>query len=85
MMHLVYLLDFHLFGLQEWGFHLVNALLHAANTALLFLVAGLLVQTGLGRRPARRRLLTAPTNGARQAGDSAIPRQATKLGIWASN
>ncbi len=42
MMHLVYLLTFQLFGFQAWGFHLVNALLHAANTALLLLVAGLL-------------------------------------------
>ncbi len=51
MMHLVYLLDFHLFGLQAWGFHLVNALLHAANTALLFLVAGLLTRSGPDRGP----------------------------------
>lgn len=51
MMHLVYLVNFHLFGFQAWGFHLVNALLHAANTALLFIVAGLWVRAGPERVP----------------------------------
>ena len=51
MMHLVYLVNFQLFGFQAWGFHLVNALLHAANTALLFLVAGLWVRAGPERGP----------------------------------
>jgi len=35
---LSYLLDFQLFGLQPWGYHLTNVLLHAASTLLLFLV-----------------------------------------------
>ncbi len=51
MMHLVYLLNFHLFGLHAWGFHLVNALLHSANTVLLFLVAGLLTRKAPDRSP----------------------------------
>lgn len=51
MMHLIYLVNFQLFGFQAWGFHLVNALLHAANTALLFLVAALWVQAGPERGP----------------------------------
>src|SRR5581483_2666471 len=32
------MLDYQLFGLSAWGFHLTNVLLHAANAALLFLV-----------------------------------------------
>lgn len=51
VMHLVYLLDFHLFGLEAWGFHLVNALLHAANTVLVFLVGGLLLRKAPDRGP----------------------------------
>ena len=31
-------LDAQLFGMQPWGFHLTNLLLHIANTVLLFLV-----------------------------------------------
>lgn len=30
------MLDYQLFGLQPWGFHLTNLLLHVANTLLLF-------------------------------------------------
>jgi tetratricopeptide (TPR) repeat protein len=33
-----YLVDFQLYGLNPWGYHLTNILLHAANTILLFLV-----------------------------------------------
>ena len=44
-MHLVYLATFQLFGFRAAGFHLVNLLLHAANTALAFLVASRLVST----------------------------------------
>jgi tetratricopeptide (TPR) repeat protein len=31
-------LDYQLFGLRPWGFHLTSLLLHVANTALLFLI-----------------------------------------------
>ena len=33
-----YLLDFQLYGLRPWGYHLTNVLLHAANAIALFLV-----------------------------------------------
>jgi protein O-mannosyl-transferase len=33
-----YLLDFQLYGLRPWGYHLTNVLLHAATTIILFLV-----------------------------------------------
>ena len=35
---LSYLLDFQLHGLEPWGYHLTNVLLHAATTVVLFLV-----------------------------------------------
>jgi hypothetical protein len=35
---LSYLWDFQLFGLQPWGYHLTNILLHAASTTVLLLV-----------------------------------------------
>ncbi len=49
MMHLVYMLDYHVFGLESWGFHLVNILLHACVSVLVFLIAAKLVaETGKG-------------------------------------
>jgi hypothetical protein len=42
VMHLTYMVDYHLFGLQPWGFHLTNAILHTLNTALVFLIASAL-------------------------------------------
>jgi tetratricopeptide (TPR) repeat protein len=38
LMWLSHMLDCQIFGLNPWGHHLVNVLLHAANTALAFLV-----------------------------------------------
>ena len=35
---LSYLLDYQLYGLDPWGYHLTNVLLHAATAILLFLV-----------------------------------------------
>lgn len=35
---LSYLVDAEIFGMKAWGFHLVNVLLHALNSALVFLV-----------------------------------------------
>jgi tetratricopeptide (TPR) repeat protein len=42
MMHLIYMLNYHLFGLAPWGFHLVNILFHAFNSVLVFLLIRLL-------------------------------------------
>ena len=44
MMHLIYMVNYHIFGLKPWGFHLVNVLFHAANTVLVFLVASRLFE-----------------------------------------
>ena len=38
LMWLSHLLACQLFGLNPWGHHLINVLLHAANTALVFLL-----------------------------------------------
>ncbi|MFI5295249.1 MAG: tetratricopeptide repeat protein [Thermodesulfovibrionales bacterium] len=38
MMHIVYMLNYHLFGLKPWGFHLVNILFHFGASVLVFLV-----------------------------------------------
>lgn len=38
MTWLTHMLDYQVFGLKPWGFHLTNLSLHAANSVLLFLV-----------------------------------------------
>ncbi len=38
LMHIVYMLNYHLFGLKAWGFHLVNILIHCGVSVLVFLV-----------------------------------------------
>ncbi len=37
-MHVIYALEYQLFGLKPWGFHLVNLLLHAAVSVLVLLL-----------------------------------------------
>ena len=37
-MHIVYMLNYHVFGLSPWGFHLVNVLFHSGVTVLVFLI-----------------------------------------------
>jgi hypothetical protein len=36
MMSLVYMINYHIFGLKPWGFHLVNILFHAGVSVLVF-------------------------------------------------
>ncbi len=38
MMHLFYMVSYKFSGLETWGYHLVNILLHAINSALVFLL-----------------------------------------------
>ena len=42
-MHVIYMVTYHLFGLNAWGFHLVNLLFHAGNSVLVFLIAAKLL------------------------------------------
>jgi 4-amino-4-deoxy-L-arabinose transferase-like glycosyltransferase len=39
LMHVVYMINYHVFGLKPWGFHLVNILFHAANSVMVFIIA----------------------------------------------
>jgi hypothetical protein len=38
LMHVIYMLNYYVFGLTPWGFHLVNILFHVANTVLIFII-----------------------------------------------
>ncbi len=38
LMQIVYLVSYHLFGLQPWGYHLVNVLFHCGVAVLVFLM-----------------------------------------------
>lgn len=51
LMHVVYLIDHQIFGFHAWGFHLVNVILHALNTALVFFLTKRLT-AGSGAAPA---------------------------------
>lgn len=44
LMHIFYMIDYHLFGLNPRGFHLVNVLFHTANSLLIFFVASSLLR-----------------------------------------
>jgi Flp pilus assembly protein TadD len=38
LMHIVYMMNYHFFGLRAWGFHLVNIFFHCGVSVLVFLV-----------------------------------------------
>ena len=64
-MYIGFMLEYYLFGLDPRGFHLVNVLINALNTALFFLIALALWETILKRDaplpppcPARSRTLS---------------------------
>jgi protein O-mannosyl-transferase len=38
LMNVILMVDYHMFGLRPWGFHLINVILHAANSLLVFLL-----------------------------------------------
>ena len=38
LMHIVYMLNYHVFGLNPWGFHLLNILFHCGASVLVFLI-----------------------------------------------
>jgi len=48
---LTYFLDYFLYGLKPWGYHLTNVLLHAANSMMFYIFLVLLAkQSGVGSR-----------------------------------
>jgi tetratricopeptide (TPR) repeat protein len=38
LMHIVYMFNYHIFGLSPWGFHLVNIVLHCGVSVLVFVI-----------------------------------------------
>ena len=52
-------LDYAVWGLDPWGFHLTNNILHALNTAMVFILCVQLVKTGRPHREMRKALITA--------------------------
>jgi tetratricopeptide (TPR) repeat protein len=38
MMYLIYLVNYHIFGMKPWGFHLVNIIFHAGVSVLVFII-----------------------------------------------
>jgi tetratricopeptide (TPR) repeat protein len=42
IMYLIFMINYHIFGLNPWGFHLVNILFHAGNSILVFLILSML-------------------------------------------
>jgi len=43
--HLIFMFNYHVFGLKPWGFHLINILFHASVSALVFIIASKLLGT----------------------------------------
>jgi tetratricopeptide (TPR) repeat protein len=43
LMYVVYMFNYHLFGLKPWGFHLVNVLFHCGVSVLIFIIAAKLI------------------------------------------
>jgi hypothetical protein len=43
LVNIVYMLDYNIFGLTSWGFHLTNVILHTGVSVLVFLVTALLI------------------------------------------
>jgi tetratricopeptide (TPR) repeat protein len=44
LMHLIFMLNYYVFGLRPWGFHLVNILFHAGVSVLVFVIASRLLR-----------------------------------------
>ena len=47
LMHMIYMIDYHIFGLKPWGFHLTNIIFHAGVTVLVFIIASMLIKQSL--------------------------------------
>ena len=44
LMHLIFMLNYYIFGLRPWGFHLMNILCHAGASILVFVIASRLLR-----------------------------------------
>src|SRR3989338_389902 len=43
LMHMIYMIDYYIFGLKPWGFHLTNIIFHAGVSVLVFIIASMLI------------------------------------------
>src|SRR3989338_11160465 len=43
LMHMIYMIDYYIFGLKPWGFHLTNIIFHAGVSVLVFIIASILI------------------------------------------
>lgn len=72
LMHIILMIDYYIFGLKPWGFHLTNIIFHAGVSVLVFLIASMLIN-----HPARREERPSPpltpfsgvTGGDKREGD----------------
>lgn len=64
MLHLVFMAEFHAWGLNARGYHFVNIVFHAANTVLVFIVAALMFQSPLRNGPGGARVIRFPRQNA---------------------
>ncbi|HBR17236.1 MAG TPA: hypothetical protein DD725_06480 [Deltaproteobacteria bacterium] len=66
MMHIILMIDYYLFGLKPWGYHLINIILHAGVSVLVFLIASMLIN-----HPGRREKRLSPpfTGGEKGEGE----------------
>jgi len=51
LMHLFFLLNYHVFGLRPWGFHLLNVLFHAGVSVLVFVISARLLRASSNPSP----------------------------------
>ena len=43
LMNIIYMIDYHIFGLKPWGFHLTNIIFHAGVSVLVFIIVSMLI------------------------------------------
>jgi Flp pilus assembly protein TadD len=48
LMHLIFMFNYYVFGLNPWGFHLVNIVFHAGVSILVFVIASRLLRASSG-------------------------------------
>jgi hypothetical protein len=48
IVHLIYMADYHIFGLKPWGYHLSRILLHVGSSLLVFLIASTIINRYMG-------------------------------------
>jgi len=44
LMNIIFMFNYHIFGLKPWGFHLMNILFHACVSVLVFIIASILLR-----------------------------------------